>query len=187
MPQAVFSEQQLIVLDALAVGASITQAAAEAGVHRNTIANWRRETVNFEIALNNATYERTLYFREKAEELTQLAFDTIRAILDDPKASPSIRLKAALAIVNLATTQMPPQAKTPAHVTDYVRGLTPKRNPAVHPEDPQPEKPQNLHNSAQSQPLETVRREGPKVGRNESCPCGSGLKYKRCCSLASAA
>ena len=21
----------------------------------------------------------------------------------------------------------------------------------------------------------------PKVGRNESCPCGSGLKYKKCC------
>ena len=22
---------------------------------------------------------------------------------------------------------------------------------------------------------------GPKVGRNEPCPCGSGKKYKRCC------
>lgn len=22
---------------------------------------------------------------------------------------------------------------------------------------------------------------GPKTGRNEPCPCGSGLKYKRCC------
>jgi len=28
---------------------------------------------------------------------------------------------------------------------------------------------------------ETVRREGPKVGRNELCPCGSGEKFKRCC------
>ena len=25
---------------------------------------------------------------------------------------------------------------------------------------------------------------GPKVGRNEQCPCGSGKKYKRCCGLA---
>jgi len=25
-----------------------------------------------------------------------------------------------------------------------------------------------------------VRRSGPKVGRNEPCPCGSGQKYKRC-------
>ncbi len=27
---------------------------------------------------------------------------------------------------------------------------------------------------------QTVRREGPKVGRNEQCPCGSGKKYKQC-------
>jgi preprotein translocase subunit SecA len=31
---------------------------------------------------------------------------------------------------------------------------------------------------AQPQP---VRREGPKVGRNDQCPCGSGKKYKHCC------
>ncbi len=26
-----------------------------------------------------------------------------------------------------------------------------------------------------------VRRTGPKVGRNDPCPCGSGKKYKNCC------
>jgi len=26
-----------------------------------------------------------------------------------------------------------------------------------------------------------VRREQPKVGRNDACPCGSGKKYKQCC------
>ena len=26
----------------------------------------------------------------------------------------------------------------------------------------------------------TVRREEPKVGRNDPCPCGSGKKYKKC-------
>jgi preprotein translocase subunit SecA len=29
-------------------------------------------------------------------------------------------------------------------------------------------------------PVQTVRREGRKVGRNEPCPCGSGKKYKKC-------
>jgi preprotein translocase subunit SecA len=38
----------------------------------------------------------------------------------------------------------------------------------------------------QAQPLpgadgRPVRREGPKVGRNDPCPCGSGKKYKQCC------
>jgi len=27
----------------------------------------------------------------------------------------------------------------------------------------------------------TVRREAPKVGRNDPCPCGSGKKFKKCC------
>jgi len=27
----------------------------------------------------------------------------------------------------------------------------------------------------------TVRRESPKVGRNDPCPCGSGKKFKKCC------
>jgi SEC-C motif-containing protein len=26
-----------------------------------------------------------------------------------------------------------------------------------------------------------LRRDQPKVGRNEPCPCGSGKKYKKCC------
>jgi preprotein translocase subunit SecA len=29
-------------------------------------------------------------------------------------------------------------------------------------------------------PVKTVRREEPKVGRNDPCPCGSGKKYKKC-------
>ncbi|HEY5957001.1 MAG TPA: SEC-C metal-binding domain-containing protein, partial [Polyangiaceae bacterium] len=30
----------------------------------------------------------------------------------------------------------------------------------------------------------TVRREAPKVGRNDPCPCGSGKKSKKCCGAA---
>ncbi len=32
----------------------------------------------------------------------------------------------------------------------------------------------------------TVRRDQPKVGRNDPCPCGSGKKYKKCCGVGSA-
>ncbi|MDD5707650.1 MAG: YchJ family protein [Kiritimatiellae bacterium] len=28
---------------------------------------------------------------------------------------------------------------------------------------------------------EPVRREGPKIGRNDPCSCGSGKKFKKCC------
>lgn len=30
------------------------------------------------------------------------------------------------------------------------------------------------------QAVQTIRHEGPKVGRNDPCPCGSGKKYKNC-------
>ena len=29
--------------------------------------------------------------------------------------------------------------------------------------------------------LDPVKRDGPKIGRNDLCPCGSGKKYKKCC------
>lgn len=33
-------------------------------------------------------------------------------------------------------------------------------------------------------PVETYSRGGPKIGRNDACPCGSGKKYKKCCMAA---
>ena len=41
-----------------------------------------------------------------------------------------------------------------------------------------------LHLRAQRQRLtapQPVKRPGSKVNRNDPCPCGSGLKYKKCC------
>ncbi len=41
------------------------------------------------------------------------------------------------------------------------------------------------HSAVQSLPpqpkVETIVRDTPKIGRNQLCPCGSGLKFKRCC------
>jgi len=45
-------------------------------------------------------------------------------------------------------------------------------------------KPQEMAMAAEAGgtgPVQTVRREGRKIGRNEPCPCGSGKKYKKCC------
>jgi preprotein translocase subunit SecA len=43
---------------------------------------------------------------------------------------------------------------------------------------PQPE-PQAARASAPA-PRQAAVREGPRVGRNDPCPCGSGKKYKKC-------
>jgi len=42
------------------------------------------------------------------------------------------------------------------------------------------------HGQRKGPEKETVRRQGPRVGRNDPCPCGSGKKYKKCCGAASA-
>lgn len=43
----------------------------------------------------------------------------------------------------------------------------------------QPDSPQGSPGAAAEAP-QTVKRQTPKVGRNEPCPCGSGKKYKQC-------
>lgn len=40
------------------------------------------------------------------------------------------------------------------------------------------------HDHHHHAPVATLRRAGPKVGRNDACPCGSGKKYKKCCMAA---
>jgi hypothetical protein len=47
------------------------------------------------------------------------------------------------------------------------------RNPYLKEDDDEP-------NYYRQPPQETVKREDPKVGRNDPCPCGSGKKYKKC-------
>ncbi len=49
-----------------------------------------------------------------------------------------------------------------------------------HDEEPQSGEPAQ-HKEEREHRQETVRRESPKIGRNDPCPCGSGKKYKNCC------
>jgi preprotein translocase subunit SecA len=94
--------------------------------------------------------------REEAGSLAGKAIRTIEEILTDSKVAPSVRLRAALAILAQASAPLP---EPPA------------------PESPAP---QIVHNSAQSTSA-VYHRPEPKIGRNEPCPCGSGRKFKLCC------
>src|ERR1700733_3429390 len=103
------SPQQLAVICALSGGATMTAAAEQAGVHRNTINNWRRNLLYFQHALADAQYDRAMLFREKAEDLVDLAIQTVHDLLANPNTPASVRLKAALAIIQTAST--PPLPK----------------------------------------------------------------------------
>jgi preprotein translocase subunit SecA len=55
---------------------------------------------------------------------------------------------------------------------------------APEPEAPRQMQPMNFQHGDEvideNEPLQPVRRDHPKVGRNDPCPCGSGKKYKHC-------
>ena len=174
--------QQLQVVDALSSGATLTGAAAQAGVHRNTIANWRLNSPEFREALALARHDRAI-------ELADLAFETLRAVLTDPKSPPSVRLRAAIFIINKATAPPDSEQEDTAGMADLDRfaqqpppdaqNCTTMHNDAQSQPETEPENASPMHNFAQSP--ETYRRSEPKIGRNHPCPCGSGKKYKRCC------
>ena len=131
------------VLDAIVGGASISQAADKARVHRNTVANWRRSSPLFRDALQNSLHDRAMLMHEQAVALFPQALKTIEGILTDPLASASVRLKAALAILNLAST--PPTEPTP---TSEKLHKNAQREVAAAPLEPLPS-PQFLHKNAQ--------------------------------------
>lgn len=149
------------VIAAIIGGATMNAAAEAAGIHRNTIGYWRRTSLAFCEALGHAQYDKANFIREQAESHVADAFAAIHTILTKPDASDSARLNAAKYIIEKAST--PPLPK-PEVIYQFQSCAMPKIE----------------HSPAQSEPVQTVRT-GPKIGRNESCPCGSGLKFKRCC------
>ncbi|MEM5818151.1 MAG: SEC-C metal-binding domain-containing protein, partial [Desulfitobacterium hafniense] len=58
----------------------------------------------------------------------------------------------------------------------YIMRVTPQVT------EQKPEEPQHVRtNRDEEQPARPVHNEGPQIGRNDPCPCGSGKKYKKCC------
>jgi hypothetical protein len=188
----ILNPPQLHVIDAVSNGASLTDAAAQAGIHPNTLSQWRRNSPDFREALAITRYDRALLYRDRAVELADLAFETLRSVLTDPKSSPSTRLRAALYIIDKASTPPKLENEEPANLDDML--ATMKETAETHSAQQQPADAQNcttVHNDAQpepvsqmhnfAQPPEPYRRPEPKIGRNDPCPCGSGKKYKICC------
>ena len=167
------SNQQLEVISALSTGATLTAAAEQAGLHRNTLSNWRRNSPAFQQALSHAQYDRALLYREKLEQHIDLAIETISAILIDLKAPPSVRLKAALAIVNLAVTQPNPPILHKTAQSEI--------QPEPENQEPKPAPPPEIQVNPRPFGAKTRTPANLKIGRNATCPCGSGKKYKRCC------
>jgi uncharacterized protein YecA (UPF0149 family) len=171
-PDPTLTPQQHQVISLLADGHSIIGAAVAVGISRNTIRNWRRCVPAF-------TREQALVWHEQALLLAPLATKTISDILNDPEASPALRLRAAITILKMAADPQPKPLRafpTAAAEMEAAHGeLLAFRANSTSREHQIP---------AQSCTTTPIRL-APEPGRNSLCPCGSGRKYKRCCSQSS--
>jgi len=184
------------VLAAIVGGATMKAAAEAASIHRNTISYWRQTSLPFREALCQAQYDKAVFIREEAENHVTESFAAIHAILTKPDASDSARLNAARYIIDKASTPPPPKPEVIYHPQNVPAGTLPTANPENVLESAQSSAPKAsaasatavqptpkaeiVHSNAQTGASQIVRS-GSRVGRNEPCPCGSSLKFKRCC------
>ena len=150
------------VLQALVAGQSISAAANQAGIHRSTVHLWTQKHPDFARVLLAARHHRADCLMDELADLAGLALDTFRQILSDGKAPAATRLKAAIEIVKLVEAQRPTFRETTITEVQFDRV---DRDLQLH----------QVAEASQPAPKKQI------VGRNAPCPCGSPLKYKRCC------
>ncbi len=170
-----FTPAQITVLQALAAGATVTAAAQLASVSRPTVYHWTDDPA-FQQALAFAEQEYALTIRDRMQSLRAKALDKLEQVLDNPKSSPSVLLRAAVLLLTNKKWNLPA-----ADVEDCAAAI----NAAADRVQADPEIMQNeeayerqlteLYTNSQPKPAP------PQTPRNAKCPCGSGVKFKRCC------
>lgn len=148
-----FTASQTTVLQALATGMTLTAAAEHASIPRLTVYSWF-EDPGFMQAFATAHQESALILHDRVQSLTTKALDAIESILNNPKASPSVLLRAALALLTRKNWALPTLSSAAT----------------VIPAEPL---------TSEGEELESTHPQ--QTPRNAPCPCGSGQKFKRCC------
>jgi hypothetical protein len=90
---------QQSVVDVLAAGTTLTDAAEAFNVHRVTIYRWMKTSKPFIDALHRGRAEFVLARRDDLYQLSNRALETLMAILDNPKSSPAVLLRTAMFIL----------------------------------------------------------------------------------------
>jgi len=93
------SSIQQCVVDALAAGSTLSNAAETYGIHRVTIYRWMKTSKPFIAALHLARAEFVLARRDDLHQLSKRALETLLAILDNPKSSPAVLLRTSMFIL----------------------------------------------------------------------------------------
>jgi hypothetical protein len=157
--------QQLQVIEALSSGLSVTAAADAAGLHRTTVHHWTRNIPEFRDTLAASKQAHIDIYRDGMNALAAPAITILRNIIEDETASPALRVRTALAIIKFVTT--PEKTIAPQETAKA------QQNTAA-PED-------EIHHNSSLSSQQHPSFETTQTPRNALCPCGSKLKFKRCC------
>ena len=230
---------QQAMLGALTDGASKSDAARVANVHRSTINNWERSSAEFRDAVlaAQAVYRETL--ASQIRRISAKSLTALEALLDDPKTPAAVRLRAiqfalnrprfpqkewalpeslhdpamqkveeSMAIIEadyIASRQYDAIRKNDVENVESLRNHFPVSRHL--PMDPlstsEPTNTTKTRNTVENvecvETVESLKPAGPvevvesvesvesaasapsQTPRSARCPCGSGLKYKRCC------
>jgi preprotein translocase subunit SecA len=112
--------------------------------------------------------------KERVDDDTVRYLWGLRPVMDDAGALPAAR--------------RPAPRRPPLVLNDPGAAPTPIFGSSARPRDPFPaaapspssRAPQPARVGGDDAAIKTVRRDEPKVGRNDPCPCGSGKKFKKC-------
>lgn len=124
-PAGLLPLAELRVFETLAEGGTVADAAARAGVHRNTAARWAAPGARVGRELAALRAEQVAGARARLAALSGLALDVLCEVMNDPEASAAARVRAAVAVLDRAglgptgpeAPPPPPEAElTPAEV-----------------------------------------------------------------------
>jgi transposase-like protein len=174
------SPAQAQVIAALACGQSVTAAAREAGLHRSTIYNWLQHEPQFKTAVESAQREYVEILNDGVRDLAADALRTLRELLNDPNTPPAVRLRTALAILQrphfpAQGWNLPESIELP-HRQRILDGLADIK--ADYDAG-------RMTDAIEERAKQKESADSPPTARSAPCPCGSGVKYKRCCGSGS--
>ncbi len=209
-PISALSPTQAEVALSIASGASVSEAARRAGIHRSTVYEWMRSEPGFHSTIQEARQEHLDLLRGELRSISTMALNRLGDLLNDPETPPSVTLRAALAV--LGRPLIPDQAWLLPTTADTSTTNRPDAPPACASRSDEDDFARDLAEfeadfaalrgeeaPLQAAETDTIRQNPtqiptsprisctdrpPQVPRNAPCPCGSGKKYKRCCGAA---
>ena len=118
---------------------------------RNPLVEYKKESFSMFQAMKERIDDETLRYLWRLKPVSRDS--------QSPETSPQIRARTPMTFNDPGRGASGPTAQ---------QGITPGQTPVP------------ARTGGDDASVSTIRRDVPKVGRNDPCPCGSGKKYKKC-------